>query len=272
MDSTVQKTVAMLNNTASSCTVNGIHNTPYTKANTELQSLFSRIVYSDKKNVGIVIPTFNEEKNIGDVISRLNAMGYTNILVVDGKSKDDTIKVAEKNGAKIILQTGRGKGQAIRQALENDYLHTDLMVLMDADGSMDPQEIPRFIQVLQNGADVAKGSRFLPGGGTHDMSVIRKFGNSCMTLSVNLLYATDYTDICYGFFALNRKAIEKIGPLLESNNFEIETELFIKAQQAGLNIVEVPSIEYLRKFGESNLHAFKDGMGIFRVIFRNALL
>jgi glycosyltransferase involved in cell wall biosynthesis len=262
-----QKSASVCNSATSKYAIKGIPT--HTKVS-EFFPAFSGFATSKLKKIGIVIPTFNEEKNIGDVIFRLRDMDYTNILVIDGSSKDNTIKVAEKSGAKIVLQSGRGKGQAIRQALENNYLDTDFLVLLDADGSMDPREIPRYIHALQNGADVAKGSRFLPGGGTIDMSALRKFGNSCMTLSVNAIYSTKYTDICYGFFALNRKAIKALSPLLESNNFEIETELFIKAKQVGLNVVEVPSFENLRKYGESNLNSFRDGTKIFQVIFRNA--
>ena len=111
---------------------------------------------------------------------------------------------------------------------------------MDADGSMSPEEVPRFIEALRNGADVVKGSRFVEGGGSYDMTTMRMFGNKLITLLVNFISQTQYTDICYGFVAFNKKALEKLAPTLESNNFEIETEMFIKADKLGLNIVEVP--------------------------------
>ena len=117
------------------------------------------------------------EKNIGDVLSQLNYLGFGNVLVIDGSSKDGTLQVAVENGAKIVLQDGRGKGQAIRQVLSNDYLDSDALVLMDADGSMAAKEVPRFVEALNQGADVAKGSRFISGGGElrHDTSeTIRK--------------------------------------------------------------------------------------------------
>jgi glycosyltransferase involved in cell wall biosynthesis len=222
-------------------------------------------------NVGVVIPALNEEKNIGDVLQYLRGCGYRNVLVIDGLSTDGTLQVAAKNGARIVLQQGRGKGQAIRQALEHDYLDAEVLVLMDADGSMSPDEIPRFVEALRSGADVVKGSRFVSGGGSYDMTRLRRFGNSMMTFAVNMLWSTDYTDICYGFVALNKKAIQKLSPTLESNNFEIEAEIFVKAKRLGLNVVEVPSVEYPRKSGKSNLHAFRDGAKIFKVIFGSPL-
>ena len=130
--------------------------------------------------VGIAIPAFNEEKNIGAVLNQLNNMGYGNVLVIDGLSKDGTLKVAVENGAKIVLQDGRGKGQAIRQVLSKDYLDTDALVLMDADGSMSAEEVPRFVEALSKGADIAKGSRFIKGGGTYDMTAMRKLGRKSL--------------------------------------------------------------------------------------------
>ncbi len=216
---------------------------------------------------GVVIPAINEEKNIGDVLCRLNNIGYSNVLVIDGLSRDGTLKVAAENGAKIVLQDGRGKGQAVRQALRNDYLSADALVLMDADGSMTPEEIPRFVEALHDGADVVKGSRFITGGYSYDMTTLRRLGNSLITAIVNLFWSAKYTDICYGFVAFNKNAIQKLSPILESNNFEIETEIFIEAKKLGLNVVEVPSIEYKRKSGKSNLNAFRDGFKIFKTIF-----
>ncbi|MCW4044510.1 MAG: glycosyltransferase family 2 protein [Candidatus Bathyarchaeota archaeon] len=222
-------------------------------------------------NVGIAIPAKNEEHNIEYVLSGLKGIGYRNVLVIDGLSSDGTLKVAARNGAKIVLQDGCGKGAAVRQVLSNDYLSADALVLMDADGSMSPQEVPRFVEALRNGADVVKGSRFVSGGGSSDMTIARRIGNSLFTMCVNLLWAADYTDMCYGFVAFSQKAIRKLAPVLESNNFEIETELFIKAKKLGLKVVEVPSFEYSRKSGASNLHSLRDGFKILRTILLEAI-
>ncbi|MGD0644644.1 MAG: glycosyltransferase family 2 protein [Candidatus Bathyarchaeia archaeon] len=219
-------------------------------------------------NVGIVIPTLNEEKNLKEVLFRSNDAGYYNILVIDGKSKDNTIKVATKGGAKVVLQVGQGKGSAIRQVLSNRYFDVDAMVLMDADGSMDPTEIPAFVEALNSGADIVKGSRFLKGGRTYDMDAIRRCGNSMLMFFVNFLWRAKYTDLCYGYAVFSKRAIEKLAPVLESDGFEIETEIFIKALELGLVVKEVPSVEYARKHGNSNLHAFKDGCKILKTVFK----
>ena len=229
---------------------------------------FARVARPAGVTVGVVIPTRNEEKNIEDVICRLKNLGYKNVLVIDGRSGDATLKVAERNGAKVIRQNGLGKGNAVRQVLSNGYLDVDAMVMMDADGSMSPEEIPVLLQALSSGADLVKGSRFLKGGYTHDMSLLRRFGNFFFISAVNLLYSTKYTDLCYGFAVFNRRSIAMMVPLLKSENFEIEAEIFMKAKKLGLKVLEVPSVEFRRKDGKSNLKAFIDGFKILRTILQ----
>ncbi len=229
---------------------------------------FTKVSRFTGLDVGIVIPALNEEKNIEDVLCRLNDFGYDNVLVIDGQSKDNTVKVATEHGAKVVLQSGQGKGSAIRQVLSNRYFDVDAIVLMDADGSMDPAEIPMFMEALNSGADIVKGSRFLKDGRTYDMDATRRFGNSLLMLILNFLWSAKYTDLCYGYAVFNKKAVEKLAPVLESDGFEIETEIFIKALDLGLVVKEVPSVEYERKHGTSNLHAFKDGCRILKTIFR----
>ena len=229
---------------------------------------FSELPSFKPLNVGVVIPALDEEKNIEEVLCRLNDFGFDNVLVIDGRSKDNTVKVAAKYGAKVILQAGHGKGDAIRQVLSNGYFDVDAMVLMDADGSMDPAEIHAFIEALDSGADVVKGSRFLKGGRTYDMSATRRFGNSMLMFFVNFLWSAKYTDLCYGYAVFSKHAVEKLAPVLESDGFEIETEIFLKALDLGLVVKEVPSVEYERKYGASKLHAFKDGCRILKTIIQ----
>jgi glycosyltransferase involved in cell wall biosynthesis len=235
---------------------------------TPISKGFTKVSRFTPLNVGIVIPALNEEKNIEEVLCRLRDFGYNNVLVIDGQSKDNTAKVAEKHGAKVVLQAGQGKGSAIRQVLSNRYFDVDALVLMDADGSMDPAEIPAFIEALNSGADIAKGSRFLEGGRTYDMDATRRFGNLILMFVLNFLWSSNYTDLCYGYAVFNKHAVETLAPVLESDGFEIETEIFIKALDLGLAVKEVPSVEYERKYGVSNLHAFKDGFRILKTIIQ----
>lgn len=217
-------------------------------------------------DVKVIIPAFNEADNIADVIHELNQMGCRNILLIDGNSRDRTIEVAKDLGVNVILQNGRGKGAALRQAFNHDGIDGEVIVMMDADGSMTAKEIPLFLEAIESGADLVKGSRFMLGGYSEDMNFIRRVGNQLFVSLVNLFWSADYTDLCYGFVAFRKDVIEKLCQKLRSTNFEIETEIFIKAQKLGLNIIEVPSFEFRRRHGKSNLHTFKDGFRILKTI------
>ena len=215
----------------------------------------------------VVIPTLNEEKNIGGVITELRSLGFPEILVIDGNSHDKTLGIAKALGAKVLNQNGKGKGAALRQAFDNDGLG-DWIIIMDADGSMNPRELSTFMESLRNGADVVKGSRFMPGGRSEDMTFIRRIGNGFFVLLFNSLFGANFTDLCYGFAGFKRKALNELRPVLESNNFEIETEILVKAKKLGLQIAEVPSVELKRKNGKSNLNAVRDGFKILKTILQ----
>ena len=217
-------------------------------------------------HVTVIVPTLNEEKNIGAVIRELKRKGLSNILVIDGNSNDRTVTIAKKFGVTVIHQNGTGKGDALRQAFSHDGLNGDAVVIMDADGSMNPKEISSFIKALEYGADLVKGSRFMPGGHSEDMTFVRRIGNSLFVLLTNLLCSSNYTDLCYGFAAFRRDAIARLYPHLQSKNFEIETEIFIKAKKLELKVMEIPSIELRRKHGKSNLKAYIDGFRILKTI------
>lgn len=222
-------------------------------------------------HITVVIPTLNEEENIAGVIEELNEMGYYNLVIVDAKSTDETVEIAKKKGANVIFQTGNGKGNALREAFAHSFVNGEIVVMMDADGSMDPKEIPSFVEALKAGADVVKGSRFLAHAHSKDFTALRKIGNQILIFIANQMHSTGYSDLCYGFAAFNSKALRELYPKLKSKNFEIETEVFIKAKKLGLKVVEVPSIEYARKNGRSKLNIFKDGLRIFGTIILESL-
>ena len=220
----------------------------------------------------VIVPTLNEEKNITSVIQELKYLGFANILVIDGNSTDRTVAFAERLGVHVIHQNGKGKGNALRQAFNYYGLNGDPVVVMDADGSMNPGELVCLIEALERGADLVKGSRFLGHGGSEDLTLLRRLGNRIFVSLVNLIWSTRYTDLCYGYAVFKRDAIERLYPHLRSKNFEIETEIFIKAKKLGLKVVEVPSVEMRRKHGKSNLKAYKDGFHILRTVIRESIL
>ncbi len=218
--------------------------------------------------VTVVIPTLNEADNLPHVVSRLPE-SVDELVIVDGRSTDDTVDVARRIAPDcvVILEERPGKGVALRAGFE--AATSDIVVMLDADGSTDPREIPAFVGMLVAGADFVKGSRFIQGGGTDDMELHRKFGNWMLTMLVNLAFGGRYSDLCYGYNAMWRDALPAMD--LTADGFEIETLMGIRALRAGLEIAEVPSFECPRIHGTSNLSAIRDGFRILRTIIRERL-
>jgi glycosyltransferase involved in cell wall biosynthesis len=215
--------------------------------------------------VSVVIPALNEAQNLSYVLSRLPSDVYE-VVLVDGGSTDGTPEVARLllPTVRVVNQDRRGKGNALACGFAES--RGDIIVMIDADGSMDPGEIPAFIRPLLHGADFAKGSRCIDGGGSNDISLTRSLGNAMLRGTVNLLYGTGYTDLCYGYNAFWRRCLPSIR--LDCDGFEVETQMNIRIAKAGLNVVEVPSFEYERIHGESHLHAVRDGLRVARTILR----
>jgi glycosyltransferase involved in cell wall biosynthesis len=215
--------------------------------------------------VSVIIPARNEAPNLQYVLPHIPEF-VTEVILVDGHSTDDTVAVAQHlmPTIRIVEQVGRGKGNAIRTGLAAST--GDIVVLLDADGSADPLEIPYFVNTLLKGSDFAKGSRFIKGGGSHDITRVRRAGNHGLILLVNILFGTHFTDMCYGYNAFWKHCLDSIE--IDSDGFEIETLINIRMHLAGLNITEVPSIEYRRIHGLSNLNAMKDGWRILKLILR----
>ncbi len=140
--------------------------------------------------------------------------------------------------------------------------------MLDADGSADPAEIPRFVDALEAGADFAKGSRFLEGGGSADITPMRQFGNSVLSGTANLLHGTHFTDLCYGYNAFWARCLPFIS--LDVPGFEVETLINLRIAGAGMKITEVPSYEADRLSGQSNLKTFRDGFRVLGTILSEA--
>ncbi len=213
--------------------------------------------------VSVVIAALDEEKNLPYVFSRL-PVGLHEVIVVDGHSTDATVSVARalRSDVRVLTQTGNGKGNALAEGFA--ACTGDIVVSLDADGSTDPAEIPRFVAALCNGADFVKGSRFAQGGATADMTLVRALGNRVLNAAVNTLYGTHYTDLCYGYNAFWARCLRYMR--VDCNGFEVETLINIRIAKAGLVVHEVPSYEQARMHGRSHLHAIRDGTRVLRTI------
>ncbi|MBC7725644.1 MAG: glycosyltransferase family 2 protein [Burkholderiaceae bacterium] len=226
--------------------------------------------------ISIVIPARNEARNLEVILPLLPDVHQ--VILVDGNSVDDTIGAAERvmPDIQVIRQTRTGKGNAL--ACGFAAVTGDIVIMFDADGSADPEEIPVFVDALLAGADVAKGSRFCEGGGSEDITPFRRLGNYGLNTLTNVLLGTRYTDLCYGYNAFWAHIMPSLelpsihlprredGQMHWGDGFEIETVLNIRIATANMNVVEVPSVEKLRIHGESNLRAVSDGFRVLKTI------
>jgi glycosyltransferase involved in cell wall biosynthesis len=251
---------------------------------------------SSNPTVSVVIPTLNEAANVTAVIQGL-PWSVTEVIVVDGRSTDDTVRTAldADPRVRVVLERRRGKGVAMLSGFASAT--ADLIVAMDADGSMDPGEIEIFHATLARGYDLVKGSREAVGGGSEDFSLIRRLGNGALTRLANSLHGTRWSDMCYGYFGFWRDALPMLdlgwpslttrglvdriheevtasAPAADADTmaygdgFEIEALLFLRAARAKLRIAEVPSRELPRNAGTSNLRTVRDGARVLSAIAR----
>jgi glycosyltransferase involved in cell wall biosynthesis len=229
--------------------------------------------------VSVIIPALNEARNLPHVFALIPPVVHE-VVLVDGWSVDGTIDVARqlRPDVRVVLQNRKGKGNAL--ACGFAAATGDIIAMVDADGSADPGEIPRFVEALLAGADFAKGSRFVAGGGSSDLTRFRSLGNRLLTAFFNASYKRKYSDLCYGFNVFWRRHVPVLcldatsaprpgsDGRLWGDGFEIETLIHVRAAKVGLQVAEVASYEHSRIHGASNLNAVRDGLRVVRTILK----
>jgi glycosyltransferase involved in cell wall biosynthesis len=230
--------------------------------------VIGKMLDMSRPRVSLVVPALNEERNLVHVLPRVPAL-VDELIVVDGGSRDGTVEVVRRlrPDARVVRQPATGKGDALAHGFA--AARGELIVMMDADASNDPAEIAAFVAALEAGVDYAKGSRFIPGGGSADLTVVRRVGNRVLRGLVNTLYRTHYSDLCYGFNAVRAARLAQLDVGCEG--FEVEALLSCQVARAGLAVTEVPSFESKRLYGVSNLRPVRDGLRIVRIILRERL-
>jgi glycosyltransferase involved in cell wall biosynthesis len=209
------------------------------------------------------MPALNEAENLRHVLPRIPS-DVDEVILVDGYSVDDTVPIAIglMPNIRIVYQEGKGKGAALRTGIA--AATGDILVMLDADGSTDPAEIPSFVGALLSGADLVKGSRFLQGGGTLDMPPLRQIGNWAFVVLANTLFGTRFSDITYGYRAAWSRCAGALA--LEIDGWENESVGNIRAARHGLRVAEVPSVEHRRVAGEAKLQTLPAGWVILKGI------
>jgi dolichol-phosphate mannosyltransferase len=220
--------------------------------------------------VTVVIPTRDEEGLIAEIIDGVRPH-CDEVLVVDGHSRDKTREIAEARGCRVVLDGGKGKGEALRMSFAEAT--GDIVVFIDADGSHDPRDIPAMVAPIKSGEfDMVIGSRGRGGSdelhGTFEQ-FIRYIGSQLITLAINYRWDVRLTDSQNGFRAIRRDVGAKLG--LTSNLTTIEQEMLMKALKQGYRVSEVPSHEYERKWGTSKVVVWKLWFAYISNFFRNII-
>ena len=221
--------------------------------------------------MSVIIPAFNEEKTIGNVIAdTVNVMDSQGlpyeIIIVDDGSTDGTGRIASQYKATLLTnQTNRGKGYSLRRGFSES--HGDIIVTMDSDGEHQPKEIPNLLEPVFEGTDVVSGSRYL-GSSSHFTTRLNSVGNNLFNLAITLLSGTPITDSQSGFRAIKRDVLEELN--FESNGYEIETEITVKSIMNGFAFKEKPITCNRRKYSTSKLKILRDGIKIFKTILMSS--
>lgn len=218
----------------------------------------------NKEDVCILIPTLNEGKTIGRMVREFKSLGYSNVFVIDGHSTDDTVKMAQNEGAKVVIQSGTGKGQAVNQAFQ--LITSKYVVMLDGDGTYLPEEVNKILEPVTTGiADHVIGNRFANyqrGAFTR----LNLLGNRLLNKIFGFAYGVWLEDILSGYRAFNNTAIKQIE--LNRTGFEVETEITVECVKKDLKIVEVP-ITYLSRVSgaATKLQPLRDGFRIASTIY-----
>jgi len=216
------------------------------------------------KRICVVIPTLNEEKTINTVVRGFSELADhfpLSILVVDGHSSDNTLKFARKAGASVIVQSKRGKGAAMIEAISKTK--NDVYVFIDGDGTYLPSELEQIVSsVLNDKADMVIGSRFKGKTEKGSIAPINILGNKFFNLITGLVFNVHTSDIFSGYRAVKKEVLEKIN--LRSCHFEVEAEMTVKTIAKGFKVSEVPITYLRRRENSTKLRPFKDGLCIFK--------
>jgi glycosyltransferase (TIGR04182 family) len=219
----------------------------------------------NKDDVCVLIPTLNESPTIGTVIREFKAAGYNNILVIDGKSTDNTVKTAREAGATVRTQSGKGKGNAIIEAFE--VIEQPYILMLDGDGTYSAKDAEKMLTPLFLGFDQVIGDRLI-NAEEGAFSRLNLLGNHMLNLLFKIAHSRDLHDILSGYRAFTRLAIQQMR--LSEKGFEIETEISVEAVRNGQRIMVVP-VKYSRRPGTATkLSPLHDGVKIVTTIYRLA--
>jgi dolichol-phosphate mannosyltransferase len=216
--------------------------------------------------VEIIIPTLNEEKTIEELINNIRSCLLPielSILVIDGGSTDRTVDICKRRNVRFLVQKGKGKGNAMREAV--DHSEADVVVFIDGDGTYSPSDLGLLLEPLLDGkSDMVVGSRILGKRERGAISIFNTLGNRLFNRAINFAMKSSITDSLSGYRALYKKTFSNL--ILFSDSFEIEVEITVEALAKGYRVLEVPINYSIRKGSDTKLDPFGDGVKISKTL------
>ncbi len=216
------------------------------------------------KVVTVIVPTLNEVENIEKVLMEIPKEKVDEILIVDGHSTDGTVELVRKLGYPLIFQEEKGFGKAIEMGIK--HAKGDVLIFITADNSQNPKDIPKLLDKLDEGYDLVLASRYLPGAGSEDDTLLHYLGNKFFTFLCNIVHKTNFSDTLYFFQAIRKKVFDSVK--LTSSDFGYCIELPIKVHKAGFKVIQVPSFERKRSGSKAKVSAFSTGWEILSAILK----
>jgi dolichol-phosphate mannosyltransferase len=221
----------------------------------------------DYADVCVLIPTYNEAETIGDVVGDFHEEGFSNVLVIDGGSEDRTADVASEHGAEVVMQSGTGKGQAVREAVEY-HIDAPYILMLDGDATYCASDAPAMLEPLDEGYEHVIGDRFadMRDGA---MTRLNQVGNGLINRAFTAIHGEDYRDILSGYRAFTRASFSRM--TLTADGFGIETEMAVECVKRNIKTTVVPITYRPRPNGsDTNLRPIRDGGIIFLEMYRRA--
>ena len=223
-----------------------------------------------QRKVSLVILNKNDIEGLKAIYPRIPVDLLYEIVVIDGKSTDGTREFCDENGIRIIVQEKLGRGEAFRIAaslVEGEYV-----IFLSSDGNEVPEDIPKFIQLLDEGNDIVIASRLMNGSRNKEDGVflpVRKWALQAFTATINLLWRGNLTDVWNGYRAFNTEKFRELPTIADGHLIELQQT--IRALKRGYRIVEFPTIEERRVSGRTRNPLIKTGAGLISVLVKEVI-
>ncbi|MGO9387059.1 MAG: glycosyltransferase family 2 protein [Methanobacterium sp.] len=232
------------------------------KNNLTIDRVFEKDYNYSMQQVTFLLPAYNEEQSIGNMLKQVSEYPSSKVIVVDNNSDDKTAEIANKHGAIVLKENKQGKGHAIKMGFK--HIKSNFVVMLDADNTYDPQDAKKLLKpLMEDKADVVLGSRILGKREKGSISPFNLFGNYLLSFFASMLFS-NVSDVCTGYWAFKKNVIDQfLSEGINSDGFDLEVEMFSKISKNNFRVLEIP-ILYKKRSDSPKLNSINDGTKILK--------